>query len=40
MKLKVKSNKPWFNSSTSETKSSIRKFERIYLKNPSITNYT
>ena len=37
--FKVRSNKPWFNSSTSEAKRSTRKFERIYLKNPSITNY-
>ena len=30
--FKVRSNKPWFNSSTSEAKRSTRKFKRIYLK--------
>ena len=37
--FKVRSNKPWFNSYTLEAKRLTRKFEIIYLKNPSITNY-
>ena len=37
--FKVRSNIPWFNSSTLEAKRSTRKFEIMYLKNPYITNY-